>query len=291
MESVVDVHNDNMKVHMASDNPVFKLVLLERGNGIMKVGDSTFAFNAPVAFCFNENEQPEFVEKKDVCGKVICFVPSVINSSFNFENIRSIPESFSITELQDTYWLKPFLERNSRYFGKMTIGPVTSKRICNLINGYAKEVDEKGQYWTCRGRSFLIEILVMIYRIFDEPREEEDFCLCQLTEDMAPVIMYLQNNYASKITIEQLTREFGINRTTLASKFNEVTGMTVVTYLNRLRINTAAAMLRDTLLPVTEIMEQVGFNESSHFCRTFHKYAGCSPSEYRERFCWAMVPR
>jgi len=44
----------------------------------------------------------------------------------------------------------------------------------------------------------------------------------------------------------------------------------------------ASVMLKDTLLPVSEVMERVGFNDSTHFSRTFKKYMGLSPSEFRD---------
>jgi len=71
-----------------------------------------------------------------------------------------------------------------------------------------------------------------------------------------------------------------------------VTGMTIVAYLIQLRIKLAATMLRDTGLPVTEIHQRVGFNDDSHFRRTFRKYTGASPSEYRQRYHsgWWLPP-
>lgn len=36
-------------------------------------------------------------------------------------------------------------------------------------------------------------------------------------------------------------------------------------------------MLRNTMLPISEIMYRVGFNETTHFCRMFKKYMDCSP--------------
>jgi AraC family L-rhamnose operon regulatory protein RhaS len=51
-----------------------------------------------------------------------------------------------------------------------------------------------------------------------------------------------------------------------------------------LRINLAAAMLRDTGLPITEVRQRVGFNDDSHFRRTFRKYLGMAPGEYRREY-------
>lgn len=43
-------------------------------------------------------------------------------------------------------------------------------------------------------------------------------------------------------------------------------------------------MLRDTLLPISEIMYRVGFNEANHFSRIFKKHMNVSPSDYRKKY-------
>ena len=85
-----------------------------------------------------------------------------------------------------------------------------------------------------------------------------------------------------------MAQRFHTNRTTLTERFGLVTGQPVLSYLIRLRVRLASLMLRDTMLPVSEVMTRVGFTDSTHFGRTFRKHLGCTPSEYRTRFCWMM---
>jgi AraC family L-rhamnose operon regulatory protein RhaS len=94
----------------------------------------------------------------------------------------------------------------------------------------------------------------------------------------------LHTNYQNKITIEDLTQTFHINRTTLSEKFRASTGMSIKDYLIKLRIKLSAVMLRDTLLPISEIMTRVGFNEAHHFSRMFKRHMDCLPSDYRKEF-------
>jgi AraC-like DNA-binding protein len=48
-------------------------------------------------------------------------------------------------------------------------------------------------------------------------------------------------------------------------------------------------MLRDTMMPISEIYERVGFNDPAHFGRQFRKYYGVPPSEYRRQNCWMIA--
>jgi AraC family L-rhamnose operon regulatory protein RhaS len=101
-----------------------------------------------------------------------------------------------------------------------------------------------------------------------------------------PIVLYLHTHYQEKITLDRLARTFHTNRTTLAERFREAAGVSVMAYLIRLRVQLAALMLRDTSLSVAEVGERVGFKDTSHFGRTFRDHIGCSPTEYRQRYCW-----
>jgi len=84
-------------------------------------------------------------------------------------------------------------------------------------------------------------------------------------------------------SITQLTNVFHINRTTLSNKFIEATGMSIIDYLVKLRIKVASMLLRDTHLSISEVGYRVGFNSNTYFLRTYRKYVGCTPFEYRKK--------
>jgi YesN/AraC family two-component response regulator len=46
----------------------------------------------------------------------------------------------------------------------------------------------------------------------------------------------------------------------------------------------ASIMLRETMLPISEILNRVGINDNVHFSRMFKKHMGYTPSGYREKY-------
>lgn len=252
------------------NNSMFRIILVEAGTGILKVNNYSFVFMSPSVFCLNEKDIALLEKECDVKAQVIYFDPTIINSSFTLEKVYNINNFDKFTNIQDYFYLNPFLNREEKTSFYFEMGLIMFKRISQLYKMLYEETNPcKGEYWVCRSRSFFLEILFLIQYIYTNFEEEDRFHLPKTSNDLNEIILYLHTNYQNKITIEDLTKTFHINRTTLSEKFRTSTGMSIKDYLIKLRIKLSAVMLRDTMLPISEIMYRVGFNETTHFCRMF----------------------
>jgi len=126
-----------------------------------------------------------------------------------------------------------------------------------------------------------MEVLFIIQHCYSE-KDINSIKISESTASINDVLLYLHLNYYRKITIEELIVEFNTNRNTLNKKFKMETGLSPIQYTIKLRIKVACMLLRDTKLPISEIMERVGFNDASHWGRTFKLYTGLSPIDYRK---------
>ena len=91
----------------------------------------------------------------------------------------------------------------------------------------------------------------------------------------------LSERMSEDARIEELARELGISAAYLQRLFRQVHGMTIIDYLNRMRIERAKLLLLNTDDPVVEIAMEAGFNSRQHFTRVFTSLEGISPQEYR----------
>jgi len=266
-----------------------RLILVENGTGILHLGEHQESFIAPALFCLNEMDHPEAEQCLDLRAQALYFHPRAINSALTFVNVRGESQDLSSTDIQDAYWLGPFVKRDSEYNGHLHIGPVSSQRMALLFGAMNQALTEQNEWcWTCRARSLLLEMLFLLERIFTAPEALEENILPEpeSVHNIDTVILYLHTHYQEKITIAKLAKIFHTNRTTLAEQFRETTGVPIITYLIQLRIRLAAAMLRDTALSVSEIRKRVGFKDDSHFGRMFRKHINHSPTQYRQLHCW-----
>ncbi|MGL6200914.1 MAG: AraC family transcriptional regulator [Lachnospiraceae bacterium] len=95
-------------------------------------------------------------------------------------------------------------------------------------------------------------------------------------------INYMSHNFASKIKISELADHLGINRSHLTSSFKKVLRISPQEFLINLRMEKAASLLKKTSLPVSEIAEQVGYDDPLSFSRSFKKKFDLSPRAYRK---------
>ena len=95
-------------------------------------------------------------------------------------------------------------------------------------------------------------------------------------------VSYLASHLDENIRIVDVAGEVGIAPAYLQRIFRQSTGMTIVDYLNRLRIQQSKRLLMFSDDPVTDVAITVGFNSRQHFFRVFQAETGMSPREFRK---------
>jgi len=95
-------------------------------------------------------------------------------------------------------------------------------------------------------------------------------------------LIFMRAHFAKAITLTDVAREAGLSRFHFCRLFHHETSVKFHEYLHDLRVSQAKALLADRHLRITEVAYAVGFNDLSHFDRTFRKIVGRSPSEYRK---------
>lgn len=86
-----------------------------------------------------------------------------------------------------------------------------------------------------------------------------------------------------ELNISFLCQEMGISRASLYNRVKQLTDMGSNEYINKLRMEKAAELLKQTDLSITVIAEQTGFSTSRYFSTAFKKYMGITPTQYKSQ--------
>lgn len=140
--------------------------------------------------------------------------------------------------------------------------------------GYAQEIYIQHAFF---------EILLLLSK--QSYTQNSDRCLGRSINyfKIKDVITYLYCNLSENLSLDHLTAKFYMSKAYLNNIFKLHTGSTVNQYIISTRIATAKKLLQEGI-PVSLVYEKVGFNNYSHFIRTFTKMIGISPKQYALKY-------
>lgn len=101
-------------------------------------------------------------------------------------------------------------------------------------------------------------------------------------EYISNITSYINKNYAQIQSIDQIAEHFYISKYHLCRIFKDALKMTLIDYINGIKIKSACAFIQSSNKDMLEIAQLCGFNSSSYFCIVFKKIVGKSPSEYKK---------
>lgn len=98
---------------------------------------------------------------------------------------------------------------------------------------------------------------------------------------MTAVKEYLDVSFNEDHSLYHLSKRFGINQNKLKTRFRELFGVPVITYLYDLRMEHARMLLLDKGMFVSEVSSMVGYRNSNHFATAFKRKFGVNPSRLK----------
>ncbi len=128
-------------------------------------------------------------------------------------------------------------------------------------------------------KTTLAEILLLVNSVYSRQKRQ----LCHPLKDeynrIMPVIEYIQDNIDKDLSLDRLAAIFYLSKYHMGYLFRNATGFTINNYIINSRIIKAKELLSDGC-NVTDAAFLAGFNNISHFIRTFRKFTGTTPKQY-----------
>ena len=106
-------------------------------------------------------------------------------------------------------------------------------------------------------------------------------------KDLKPIHLakvYIEENYAKPITLEEISAFVGLSHAYLSGLFKKETGRNFTEYLSVIRVEKAKDLLKDSDRTVADIAARVGYIDDKYFSRVFKKYTSLTPGEYRQLY-------
>ena len=134
-------------------------------------------------------------------------------------------------------------------------------------------------------KNYLQIFLIKVLRLLEHIDQNDGVKLENLVQNggfarIGEVKNYIDENFAERISVEELCFLFNTNKTTLSKEFKRIYGHTVIDYVNIKRIEYTKKLLREGNHSLTKIAYTMNMSSVHYLTSLFKKYAKITPTEY-----------
>ena len=182
--------------------------------------------------------------------------------------------------------IEPLLRKNNGENLFLHLSEDSLKRLLpemeNLIyNAQQEECEETNLLFEIRSVLLICTLARLINKenkrlpVYSETTQADSLSIVKTIE-------YMHQKYSEKISINELAKMANMSRSTYLRRFILMCRQTPMDYLCEVRVKKACQMMKNGNLTITEIAQNCGFFDCSHFIRVFTKLRGTTPNAYRK---------
>lgn len=178
----------------------------------------------------------------------------------------------------DPLFVREFTDQINREGHFMHISE--NPEVVNTIQAIFTEMKSKREFYAESVEGLLRTLMIQIFRI-NEAKVHGVKSVSAKGSMIAHALDYISKNYPKEMRVGDLAEACHISETHFRRVFKENMNMSVIEYINLVRIQAACKLLKKTNNSMEEIAQIVGFETTSTFNRNFKRIIGISPYQWK----------
>ncbi|TXK85574.1 AraC family transcriptional regulator [Paenibacillus sp. N3.4] len=158
----------------------------------------------------------------------------------------------------------------------------TRRLVEDILAKLIHEAKESQLGQTFALKQYLSELLLFTARYVRMNPMVSPEHVSPLHRKISTIVRFINTHFAEPMRLEELAVQFEISPAYLSRMFKEITGFSLVEYVNLVRVQEAQRLLTVTKFKVILIAEQVGFGSLVQFGRVFRQITKTTPLRYRQ---------
>jgi len=246
-----------------------EIIYIEKGDFIIHINGVAHNAKAGDIYFINSQEIHQIAALTSVSSHhAIVFDPKIIRFEWHDASNRK--------------YITPLIKGLVKYptcLDTVDIRPLIAQEIKDAANAFHGGKPS----WTIVVKASLLKIIAILvdYEVMVsvEAVEEKESEKAMIAKT---VMTYVQENYMSKITLDELAELAELSTPYFCKIFKSMFGKTAVEYINAYRVEKACLLLMQTDDKIIDIAFSVGFENFSYFIRKFRAVKRMTPSAYRK---------
>lgn len=256
-------HNEMEIIYMSKGTATFRI---ESQELVIREGEALIVHPGELHSGTNEHNS-------DICYYSIVFKLSWLSSL----------QSDRIQEL----FLGPLLLGTTRLPVMLSLSDQSTPELLNYVRQLLVRYESQPPAYEMSMKGLLLLLIGDIFQYGlmdnnDKPRNRQGQ---QFNLQIKKVLAYMELHSQEKLELDQLAAVVSLSRSHFCKFFKNQTGMRPMEYLNFIRINNAANLLRTGSYNVLEAALECGYQHVSYFSKWFKFYMNMTPSEYKTYYC------
>lgn len=129
---------------------------------------------------------------------------------------------------------------------------------------------------------YVKELVLQLYRYDSIEPQSLSMPAQQSFEDelLNEIVVYIKENLNSPLTVENITQQYSVSRSTLQSLFKKNLDIAPKQYINEAKLAKSKLLIKENKYTLSEVSDMLSYTSIHYFSRTFKKRFGITPSEY-----------
>lgn len=267
-------HLDKLVIRSHSQDDVethghsfFELVYVTKGTTLHELNGEIALLQPGDYFIVDFGSRHSYTNSKDFELINCLFLPEII------EDTLKGCRSFEVL-------MQRCLLRYYRFYSGLTLSNQTfhdeEGEVLRLLTGMQKEHMKKQIGYAEIFRFRLLEILILTMRKIVTAHTSTQNTL---TRDM---LQYIYKNYQNQKLLSTFCEQYHFSPQYVSRKFKQETKMTIMEYLQKVRLEKSCELLAGSDKPISEIAKEVGYEDVKFFNQIFRKLLQMTPRDYRK---------